>query len=174
MDNLSFFWSKRQRFLKWMNLIDSSSHVWSFLFWTCHVWYKVKSNTCYIFTFFRQYFFSWLHSNCYIHYIYFRNFLFITFTQMSSVKRNKTNHSWKVWNTNKKKHFLTLYEMSNWDASFYSVSHFLNNSPVLPLFTSLGFSIDRRNFTEPFHDNFQVGLNNYSVLKNGNYSLESN
>ena len=33
-----------------MNLIDSSSHVWSFLFWTCHVWYKVKSNTCYIFS----------------------------------------------------------------------------------------------------------------------------
>ena len=31
-------------------MIDSSSHAWSFLFWTFHIWYKVMSNTCYIFS----------------------------------------------------------------------------------------------------------------------------
>ena len=39
--------------------------------------------------------------------------------------------------------FLTVYEMFNCDASFYSVSQFLNNFPDLPRFPSLVFSIDR-------------------------------
>ena len=30
-------------------MIDSSSHGWSFLFWTIDIWYKILSNTCYIF-----------------------------------------------------------------------------------------------------------------------------
>ena len=93
---------------------------------------------------------------------------------MSSVKRNKTNHSWKFWSTNSKKHFLTLYEMFIWDASFYSVSHLLNNFPDLPRFASLVFSIDRWNLTASFLDNFQVVLNIYLLLKAGIYSLASN
>ena len=31
-------------------MIDSSSHGWMFLFWTLHIWSKVMSNTCYIFS----------------------------------------------------------------------------------------------------------------------------
>ena len=31
-------------------MIDSSSHGWSFFFWTFHIWYKVMANTCYIFS----------------------------------------------------------------------------------------------------------------------------
>ena len=31
-------------------MIDSSSHGQSFLSWTFHIWYKVMSNTCYIFS----------------------------------------------------------------------------------------------------------------------------
>ena len=31
-------------------MIDSSSHGWSFLFSTFHIWYKVMSTTCYIFS----------------------------------------------------------------------------------------------------------------------------
>ena len=64
--------------------------------------------------------------------------------------------------------------MFNWVASFYSVSQFLNNYPDLPRFTSLVFSTDGWNLTALFHDNIQVVLNNYSLLKAENYSLASN
>ena len=45
------------------------------------------------------------------------------------------------------------------DASFYSVSQFLNNFPDLPRFPSLVFSIDRSNITALFVDKIQVILN---------------
>ena len=45
--------------------------------------------------------------------------------------------------------------MFNWEASFYSASHFLNNFPDLPPFPSLVFSIDRWNMTAIFIDNFR-------------------
>ena len=50
--------------------------------------------------------------------------------------------------------------MFNWDASFYSLSQFLNNFLDLPLFILLVFSIDRWKFTALFVDNNQVVLNN--------------
>ena len=31
-------------------MIDSSSHGWSFLYWTFDIWYKVMSNTCCLFS----------------------------------------------------------------------------------------------------------------------------
>ena len=37
-------------FLIWKKMIGSSSHGWSFLFWTFQIWYKVLSNTCYMFS----------------------------------------------------------------------------------------------------------------------------
>ena len=37
-------------FSKQKKKIESSSHGWSFLFWTFHILYKVMSNTCYIFS----------------------------------------------------------------------------------------------------------------------------
>ena len=84
------------------------------------------------------------------------------------------NHSWKLWNTKLKKLFLTVYEIINWDASFYSASQFLNNFPDLPRFTSWVFSIDHWNMTALFVDNIQVVLNKWPLLKVGNYSLASN
>ena len=45
----SQFLNVNSPFLKWKKMIDSSSHGWSFLFWTFHIWSKVMSNTCYIF-----------------------------------------------------------------------------------------------------------------------------
>ena len=67
-------------------MIDSSSHGWSSLFWTFHVWYKVMSNIRCIFS---TIFFSSLPSSCYKLYVYFRNFSYNTIIQMSSIKRNK-------------------------------------------------------------------------------------
>ena len=49
--------------------------------------------------------------------------------------------------------------MFNWEASFYSVSQFLNNFADLPGYPTLVFSIDRWNMTALFVDNIQVVLN---------------
>ena len=78
---------------------------------------------------------------------------------MSFLKRNEKLLA-KLWNTNWKKHFPTAYqEMLNGDASFRSISQFLNNFPDLFLFTSLVFPKDRWNLTALFVDNSQVILN---------------
>ena len=118
--------------------------------------------------------FSLVQSSCYKFYVYFRNLCYITFTQMSPVKRNEKITRENCGTQTRKKHFLTLYEMFIWGASFYSVFQFLNNFPDLPRFTSLVFSIGRWNLTAPFLDNIQGILNNYSLLKAGTYSLASN
>ena len=80
-----------------------------------------------------------------------------------------------MWNTNKHNPFFTAHEeTSKWEISFHSVSQFLNNSPVLPLFNSLVFSNDRWNLTAPFVDNSQVLLNNEPLFKAENYFLANN
>ena len=61
--------------------------------------------------------------------------------------------------------------MFTWDASFYSVSQFLNNFPDLPRFTSLVFSIRRWDLTASFPDNFQGCLNNCSLLEDGKLEI---
>ena len=48
--------------------------------------------------------------------------------------------------------------MFNWEASFYSVSQFLNNLPALPCLTSLVLSIGSWNLTAHFLDNIQEFL----------------
>ena len=67
-------------------MVDNSTHGWSSLFWAFHIWYKVMSNTCYIFS---PLFFLLLQSSCYKLYVYFRNFSYTTITQMYSIRRKK-------------------------------------------------------------------------------------
>ena len=44
----SQFLNVNSHFLKWKKMIDSSCRGW--FFWTFHIWYKVMSNTCYVFS----------------------------------------------------------------------------------------------------------------------------
>ena len=46
----SLFLKVKCPFMKWKKLIDTSFHSWFFFFWTVHIWYKVLSYTCYIFS----------------------------------------------------------------------------------------------------------------------------
>ena len=129
-------------------------YVWSFLLWSFRIWYKVVSSTCYIF---HQYFFC------------------IGSVKLLQNLRLLPKLMLYYYYLNFYKPFLIAWEeMFNWDASFYSVSQLLNYFPDLPLFTSLLFSNDRWNLTAPFLDNSQVVLNNWSLLKAGNYCLTSN
>ena len=144
--------------MKWEKLIDSYSYGWLFLFLDNQF---NPSNEYYMLHIFALISFPLLQSSCYKLYVYFGNFCHTTITQMSALKRNKKNYLWKLWNTNWKKLFLTAYEeLFNWDASFFSVSQFLNNFPDLFPFNSLVFSNDRWNLTGIFVDNSQVVLNN--------------
>ena len=119
--------------------------------------------------------FSLLQSSCYKISVYFSVSTSLILLLLKCLPTNaKKKHLWKMWNTIRKKHSLTVYEIFDWDASFHSVPQFLHNFPDLPRFTSLVFSIDRWNLTAPFLENIQVVLNNYSLLKAGIYSLAIN
>ena len=143
-------------FLFWKKMIDSSSHGCSFLSWTFHIWYKVLNNTCYIFSpLFLFHCFNQVATN-----FTYTSEISLILPLLKCLRSNaKKNHLCKVWNTNQKKYFLTVYKMFNWDATFYSVSQFLNNFPDLPRFPSLVFSIDRSNIAALFVDKNQVILN---------------
>ena len=80
---------------------------------------------------------------------------------MFSLKRNKKiNRDKSGIQTRRSIFWQHKKGMINWDASFYSVSQFLNNFPDLHLFTSSDFSSDRWNLTAPFPDKSHGVLNN--------------
>ena len=123
-----------------------------FLLWSFHKRYKVMNSTCYIFP--PLFLFHWC-SQVVTNFT-FTSETYVILLLLKCLPSNATKKSFvKLWNTNWKKHFLTLYEMFIWDASFYSVFQFLNNFPDLPRFTSLVFSIGRWNLTALFLDNIQ-------------------
>ena len=156
-----------RRFLNWKKLIDSSSHGWSVLFWTFHILYKVIITTCYIFYCDHLFFFASVKLLQILR--LFQKLLWYYFYSNVFPRTQRNYYSLKLWNRNQIRHFLTAYkEMFNWDASIYSVSQFLNNSPDLLLCTSSDFSNYRWNLTVLFDDHSQVVLNNYSLLNVGN------
>ena len=139
-------------FLKWKKMIDSSSHGWFFLFWTFLIWYKVLSNTCYIFSpLFLFHCFSQVATNF--------TFISETFFILLLLKCLPSNARKKSLVKIKEHKLEEAFSDSIRDVQLgrfiYSVSQFLNNFPHLPSFPSLVFSIDRWKMTALFVDNSQ-------------------
>ena len=134
----------------------------------------VESNEWYLLHIFALNSFSLLQSSCYKFHVYFRNFCYITNTQVSSLKREGEINCQNCGTQTRKKTFFhckrRVFQLGQFNLLSVPISQQL---PVLPLFNFWLFLIDRCNLTALFVDNSQVLLNNKPLLKAGNYPLAS-
>ena len=156
-----------------MKVSDSSSCGWSFLSWCLDIWYKGKSNTCYLVSpFFVFYLFSQVATN-------------VRFTSKTSVilllPISFPLSTRKILLLKIMEHKLQEAILEGIRRDVQLGNFILLSLPIfqqLPRLTSLYFflilSNDRWNLTAIFVDNSQMLLNNEPHWKSGNYSLPSN